>query len=429
MNYITFFFLPISIILYLVVLNRSKKLGVVFLALAITYYLNIWTFGNIKIYLFDTGYIGLLIYSLLNIVKRKQVFHSKDAIKTKALMYFYLFWILFSTIVAFYIINDLDTSISNLISLIRYIQICSIFLLVVNLQLNYKEIKFVLKYIYLNALVIAIYGIFQMYINNGQNFGEVNWWGRTYSVFNSTGPNSFAVYILFFIIVSLIFALDNKLDVRVRAMNFVVFIIMLIPFIFTISRTGYVTFLFIIPFLVNKKNKKYFVLLPVLLMILFLSDNIIYQRLIAFTFTENGLDSSSIGRYEYWKAALSVIARYPVSGVGFNGFANVGLRYSNYFEVLINPHNEYLQLLVNSGVVGIILFIIIIRNLWKNSKALIRSANDSFFKNALYAYNYSILVLAISGFFFSPFSTFQVTGQFWLISGLIGGVNYVKKID
>jgi O-antigen ligase/cytochrome c-type biogenesis protein CcmH/NrfG len=64
-------------------------------------------------------------------------------------------------------------------------------------------------------------------------------------------------------------------------------------------------------------------------------------------------------RFEFWNDSINIIRDYPLTGTGFGSFAHIYPKYrsisSNYF--LEHPHNDYLELFIEGGMIAVILFI------------------------------------------------------------------------
>ena len=67
-----------------------------------------------------------------------------------------------------------------------------------------------------------------------------------------------------------------------------------------------------------------------------------------------GLDRLRLGRLDLWADAVKIFPDFPVLGAGFNAFGTSYLRYQTVatYEWYGEAHNEYLQALLDLGVVG-----------------------------------------------------------------------------
>lgn len=99
---------------------------------------------------------------------------------------------------------------------------------------------------------------------------------------------------------------------------------------------------------------------------------------------------SSLGRIFIWKVTMQMINDFPIFGIGYGNFPITYLDYqSKFFE---NPenniyldhaanikqaHNEYLQVLAETGIFGFVLFICILISFYRICYHLILSKNDT----------------------------------------------------
>ncbi len=64
-------------------------------------------------------------------------------------------------------------------------------------------------------------------------------------------------------------------------------------------------------------------------------------------------------RFEFWNDSINIIRDYPLVGTGFGSFSHIYPKYrsisSNYF--LGHPHNDYLELFIDGGIIAVILFV------------------------------------------------------------------------
>lgn len=83
--------------------------------------------------------------------------------------------------------------------------------------------------------------------------------------------------------------------------------------------------------------------------------------------------STSVGyRLEYYRNSLKLIAEHPVLGVGTGGFkgAYALLVKDTGMDPTANPHNEYLMVAIQLGLVGLALLFWLLITLWRRASAL-----------------------------------------------------------
>lgn len=102
-----------------------------------------------------------------------------------------------------------------------------------------------------------------------------------------------------------------------------------------------------------------------LLMIYFFFLNFHSLSPIEYILTSLGRDPTLTGRTDLWEAMIVGIAEHPILGVGYNGFWVGGMGLSEFvisdFHWSINQaHNGYLDILNELGVIGFLLFMLIL---------------------------------------------------------------------
>jgi O-antigen ligase len=111
------------------------------------------------------------------------------------------------------------------------------------------------------------------------------------------------------------------------------------------------------------------------------------------------------GRLDIWSVGLAILGDYGVQGAGLNNFPVVYNKYAGYaphqdFSSDRDPHNVYLGVAVEEGVVGLFLFVMALRSQFKlASKVRIRAAESSTLLIACEASCWGILVASIFGSF------------------------------
>lgn len=131
------------------------------------------------------------------------------------------------------------------------------------------------------------------------------------------------------------------------------------------------------------------------------------------------------GRSGYWREAVHMIKDYPVFGVGLNTYSVVGKGYKITWGGY--PHNCYLQMAVETGILGLLSF------LWVAGVLLYRSIqNLAHMRDPLLAMFLLGSLIGLGGFlvhssFDTNFYSVQLGSFMWLIMGLIVAVQKIDK--
>lgn len=142
-----------------------------------------------------------------------------------------------------------------------------------------------------------------------------------------------------------------------------------------------------------------------------------YEERIINPYAKGGIERLTIERTVIWKSVLNALTSYPylfVTGAGFQAAA--------VFIIGNGAHNNFLQFLIETGIVGLIVFLIF---LWRMNVALKRSAN-------LIPYRFEAVIarfvrIGLVGLIFTMFvgetfyaqaAMFTLTGQIMVFLGL-----------
>lgn len=84
---------------------------------------------------------------------------------------------------------------------------------------------------------------------------------------------------------------------------------------------------------------------------------------------QHGDSNTSVGiRLEFYKNSLTLVMKQPILGTGTGSFAH---EYKKLFmKTTTNPHNDYLMIAVQWGIIGLGLFVWLLYLLWHNSYSL-----------------------------------------------------------
>lgn len=301
-----------------------------------------------------------------------------------------------------------------------------------------EQKKQLIAIIFFAASIISIYAIYQYLIGFRRVLEYIKQIGsniyveeflsrkRVYATFIS--PNIFASYIVMMLFWGMGFLFSGY---QKRIIYWICISIMGISLLLTKSLGGILAFvitlllflLFIIFNLLPNRGFKKLTLRKVslgitliLFIFIFISGLFIWERLPQF-FNLKDPHNSIVQRFYYWKASLNMIKDFPVMGVGWRKF---GLLYECYKPSLANishySHNVFLQVMAETGLLGLLSFLGIIVVFLKRGLRQIRSNNEQqSLKICLFCAGCSFLFhnLVDLSFYFGQASFF-----WWIILGL-----------
>jgi hypothetical protein len=186
-------------------------------------------------------------------------------------------------------------------------------------------------------------------------------------------PNFYSSAFIFSLSISLYFAKQNS------KYYFVSFLILL-SIAGTFSRTAFILGLLVV-FIssISNKNKTVMFFGCSLLFMILVSFNLDYISRIS-SIIDNIVESGGTGRLTLLQQAIEIFANNPF-GMGIGNLNNVDYN-SHYITSGFSTHNSFLEILVESGIVGFLLFLLSIYFLLFNKKTL--SFDNSQFKNSAF---------------------------------------------
>ncbi|MFC1658435.1 O-antigen ligase family protein [Candidatus Omnitrophota bacterium] len=293
----------------------------------------------------------------------------------------------------------------------NYMILPLLFFITVN---NIKDKKTMKRLVYAMVFIIFVMGLYF--------FKDYRWisksvfrdYKRWYGTFAYLGPNEWAAFHVHYIFVMLGIFFIDKLK-QWRLLFGAAILLSLYCILFAYSRGAYIALLIGLIFFSLMKKKR--ILIPVIILLLFwqiLLPQAVVQRIQA-TKTEYGeLDSSGKSRLDLWGKGLSLFSRNPLTGIGFATSPELGLRKS-----LTDTHNIYVEILVEQGIVGMIIFLLLIYLSLRSGWQLYKTADDTFLQGLGFGFVCCTLVLLITNFFGDRWTYLQLAAYYWVFLGLV----------
>jgi putative inorganic carbon (HCO3(-)) transporter len=125
-------------------------------------------------------------------------------------------------------------------------------------------------------------------------------------------------------------------------------------------------------------------------------------------------ESSTQDRLDLWEDAVYVIKRNPVSGTGFMTYG-----YLQRVGLYTDTHNYYLKVLVETGAVGIVLFLMLLLKLLKVGASLMHGTDDPFWSSIGLGFAAMIMSAIVLNFFGDRWTYQQVDGYVWVLLGCV----------
>jgi len=246
-----------------------------------------------------------------------------------------------------------------------------------NVISNDKLVKRVLHLINMSTLLVCLYGFYQaVYIKPMQKAwldpsvrDEIKF--RVISTFEN--PNLLAIFLVIVIPIAL-FMMLNERKLIVKAYYALSVIIFIISLGLTFSRTGMLGFVAAIVIFIVLLNIKYILYLIIggICIIPFL-PSVLMSRIRSMSVHDSTVDY----RLKIWETTMQMINDNFFTGVGYGSGAYME-EYNNYLgktKIVAHAHNTVLEVFAESGVIGLIAFVVFIGQIYFNYIKVILHSN------------------------------------------------------
>ncbi len=190
--------------------------------------------------------------------------------------------------------------------------------------------------------------------------------------------------------------------------------------LYSLSRGGYAAFLAGWVFLGVMRQRILLVLLLCFLLVwTAVVPNAVKMR-VDMTYDQDSgeIDHSSQLRVEMWDDAMALFATSPLLGTGFYTYAFMRRVYNEgaYYQ---DTHNFFVKVLLETGVVGMVIFLwLLLRFTWGGWR-FSRKARDPFFAALGLGLAGWLVTSVVANFFGDRWTFLQVDGYLWVIIGLV----------
>ncbi|WP_158943852.1 O-antigen ligase [Granulicella sp. S190] len=135
------------------------------------------------------------------------------------------------------------------------------------------------------------------------------------------------------------------------------------------------------------------------------------RQRVQMTHSANGqLESSANERVELWEAAEASILSNPVFGTGFASY-----QMKAHVDGLRDTHNWYVKVMVETGVIGMIIVIIMIQQMMSIAYRAFRRAEDPLYKGLGLGVFIAICSCVVANCFGDRWTYLEINGMLWVL--------------
>ncbi len=137
-------------------------------------------------------------------------------------------------------------------------------------------------------------------------------------------------------------------------------------------------------------------------------------------------DHLGSGRWGFWKEAIHIIHDYPWWGSGLNTYSQMGARYKISWGGY--PHNSYLQMTAELGVLGLGTFLWMIAALYFFVLKAIKIMPKGLLRAMIIGMLASLTAYLIQSFFDTTFYSVQLSVLMWLMMGVMVSIVRMNQL-
>ncbi len=255
---------------------------------------------------------------------------------------------------------------------------------------------------------------------------QVSWFSALVSrakitgTFNFLGPNEVAAFFnQYTIILAAVFYSLKRGLAKTSLMALIALNLFCVLFLY--SRAAYLAIFVGLNILFALKDKKLLAVLIFAALFWQIALPAKVQERISQTTDEFGelADVSAERRLSVWSLSMELFQDSPITGLGFGVFRHLG------FD-LGDTHNIYIKILVEQGLIGLFIFIILMMCFLKEGFILYQKGDDNLSKGLGLGLMLSIVVLLINNFFGDRWSYLELGSYLWIFAGLVARLRVIS---
>ncbi len=239
---------------------------------------------------------------------------------------------------------------------------------------------------------------------------------RISGTFSQLGANEMATFYSAFtlILITIFYFSKNK---KVRYIFGFMIALNLYSLIYTYSRGAYIGFLLaLVAIIWHTRKKLVFILIPSIfifggVMLNFLPTSV-QERFSSITVEdESERDESAQSRFVFWALAYEQFTESPIVGKGY-------LTFQEFNPAGLDTHNYYMKLLAENGIIGFIIFLVILWRTAKVGRNLYDESSDPLYKALGIGFFGVVVSFAFGNIFGDRFTHYPLSAYFYVYLAL-----------
>ena len=228
------------------------------------------------------------------------------------------------------------------------------------------------------------------------------------------GPNQLAAFLAQFGMFFWAFARILK-RFKVKIVLYSLVAVTLLTTMYVFSRAAYIAIIVSIAVLAILKDRKLLIVLGVFLFTWQTLVPAAVTERVSMTHDQNGqLDESAQERVRLWKQSQEIFLSSPVFGAGFGSF-----QYGEHTANLKDTHNYFVKVLVETGVIGFLFFVVLLFQMLAASFRLFRKATDPLYQALGLGFFLATVSCIVANCFGDRWTYVEINGLLWILMGTV----------
>lgn len=314
--------------------------------------------------------------------------------------------------------RNLTQSLTEMAELLSFVVL---FVLIVDSLRAEKDIRRMVKFLVLSSLVPLFVGLVQVCSNFDLSVFSLEPSFRVSATL--THPNAYAFYLVMIIVLSVSLFIQTRSGTH-RSLLLFLIALLLVSLVFTYTRSAWIGLALAVLGVAILKNRKLLIVAPLTFYGLMLAFPFISLRFDALFNPELFRYTSLAWRIELWSASIPYFLSHPIFGNGFGTFQLIGFQIDDWFAA---AHNDYLRLLVETGIIGLSGFLILLVSLARLGIKARRKATGRYFGYITTGFVCFLSAYVLMSFTDNLFNHGGVQWYFWAYAGVIASIIRLKK--
>jgi O-antigen ligase len=298
---------------------------------------------------------------------------------------------------------------TGLFFVLKYFEYTFVYFMVVNHLQNKQQIKNYIWVLFITCTLVSLLGLTQ--IPSGV---------RVSAPFEGKigEPNTFGGYLIFMICLATGFFLATPSLKKQILFGFLIFFFA-VPFLYTQSRSSYLAAIpALLSFILFTKERRWFfaILIVIGIMLPYIAPDQAKER-VAYTFEQGKnrtdvvetmgvkLDTSTSERLRGWRDVLKDWVQHPFWGFGVSGYRFVDA--------------QYFRVLVETGLIGLLLFLILLSTVFLQAYSSFKAAADPFDRGLCMGFLAGYIALLFHAVGANTFIIVRIMEPFWFVLAMV----------